>query len=217
MNNDQRTASVLTHVSQNSIGVVNDLRNRALKAAMASAEILRILDQIRLVCEWGLCGFGGHQIDPSLSTTAPWTFFDTHYAYNAGMILVLESLCGSVLSNEAQNSLHGVNNLLNSFAMKGNESASSCFQILRMLGPASLDSVQSVVSDGVVNDVWDLFANVSSPSQPLNVAANFPTFVADAQVDEYLPPAFNDTLGEGIVDSAEWEDLWKSIGISWDQ
>ena len=116
---------------------------------------------------------------------------------------------------KAQNALQSLDSLLNSFAMKGSESASSCSQILRMLGPANLRL--PTPTNGVENDLWDLFASASGPSQPLDMAINLPTFAADAPVDDGLPSAFNETLGKGIVNAAEWEDLWKSIGISWDQ
>lgn len=65
----------------------------------------------------------------------PWTFFDCHFAYNAGIALLLGGILEDPPMTDRENLLEIVKSILEVLASGGNESASSCRSILDWLTP----------------------------------------------------------------------------------
>lgn len=62
-----------------------------------------------------------------------WSFFETHFAYNAGVILLLDALLQDIPADEHMPAIYAI---LEHQASHGNESAASCRDILMALDRA---------------------------------------------------------------------------------
>lgn len=131
-----------------------------------------------------------------LHSPVPWCFFDCHFAYNAGMVLIVATLLDSTASAEIDRDIQLVFSLLDFMSSKGNESAASCKSILEALSKARAptESIDATVFQAIN---FDAFASIDPGAEMSEFNELFAMEVTS-----------NDERG------SEWETFLQSIGMT---
>lgn len=123
------------------------------------------------------------------------------------MIFSLERLTDSRLLTGTEKSAQFINDLLDAIASKGNESASSCVQILRSLDQSSRSTTANSINFD--EQLWNLFCTTGKSPQ----TTGGPVVIGDSG-------AAGGLLQSGAVRTQsigdDLEGFWQSMGISWD-